>query len=383
MAENPLQGCPESVTTDLDPGRRILIVPTKNKAYLDNTELVDYYEYRKRFLDWLLHFGKNPNKAEGYSPHTVFSTGARTARFDLWRWEQDGEYNIPPRHDQADAYMKKYAYSDLSNVTKAKQEEIIKRYFKWLGFEYDADPWEPEYTFMGSGEDSPRDFFTKEERQQIRAAALNLGRIPSYKHMTPEERAKWKPYVAKQLSKPVEDVSRDDWATVNSWKETTLVWTSLDAGLRPIEVGRAKTSWVDTKNRLLRIPREESSKNKGNWVVSITDRTATALANWLEERELHEKYEGSDALWLTTHANPYGSKSLSRLIKNVCQKADIPTKDRSVTWYSIRHSVGTYMTSERDLAAAKAQLRHKSAQTTMKYDQVPVEDRRDALERMG
>jgi integrase len=140
---------------------------------------------------------------------------------------------------------------------------------------------------------------------------------------------------------------------------------------------------VDTKNRLLRIPREESSKNEGNWVVSITDRTATALANWLEERELHEKYEGSNALWLTTHANPYGSKSLSRLIKNVCQKAEIPTEDRSVTWYSIRHSVGTYMTSERDLAAAKAQLRHKSAQTTMKYDQVPVEDRRDALNRMG
>ena len=51
--------------------------------------------------------------------------------------------------------------------------------------------------------------------------------------------------------------------------------------------------------------------------------------------------------------------------------------------YSIRHSVGTYMIRERDLAAAKAQLRHKNPQTIMKYDQVPVEDRRDALDRMG
>ena len=50
--------------------------------------------------------------------------------------------------------------------------------------------------------------------------------------------------------------------------------------------------------------------------------------------------------------------------------------------YTIRHSVGTYMTKERDLAAAKAQLRQKNPKTTMKYDQVPVEDRKDALEQM-
>jgi integrase len=54
-----------------------------------------------------------------------------------------------------------------------------------------------------------------------------------------------------------------------------------------------------------------------------------------------------------------------------------------MSWYTIRHSVGTYMTREEDLAAAQAQLRHTSEQATMKYDQTPVEDRRDALDRMG
>jgi len=54
-----------------------------------------------------------------------------------------------------------------------------------------------------------------------------------------------------------------------------------------------------------------------------------------------------------------------------------------MSWYSIRHSVGTYMTREEDLAAAQTQLRHKSRKTTMKYDQTPVEDRKDALDRMG
>jgi integrase len=58
-------------------------------------------------------------------------------------------------------------------------------------------------------------------------------------------------------------------------------------------------------------------------------------------------------------------------------------ESRKITWYSIRHSVGTYMAREEGLAAAQAQLRHKSEKTTMKYDQAPVEDRKDALNRMG
>jgi integrase len=41
------------------------------------------------------------------------------------------------------------------------------------------------------------------------------------------------------------------------------------------------------------------------------------------------------------------------------------------------------MAREEGLAAAQAQLRHKSEQTTMKYDQAPIEDRKEALERMG
>lgn len=81
--------------------------------------------------------------------------------------------------------------------------------------------------------------------------------------------------------------------------------------------------------------------------------------------------------------NRYGSQSLGRLLRELCDDAGIDYVNRSMSWYSIRHSVGTYMTKERDLAATKAQLRHKSVKTTMKYDQVPIEDRQDALDKMG
>ena len=41
------------------------------------------------------------------------------------------------------------------------------------------------------------------------------------------------------------------------------------------------------------------------------------------------------------------------------------------------------MTREEDLMGAKAQLRYKSPKTTIQYNQAPVEDRRDTLNKMG
>lgn len=67
----------------------------------------------------------------------------------------------------------------------------------------------------------------------------------------------------------------------------------------------------------------------------------------------------------------------------LCDIAEIDPEHRQMSWYTIRHSVGTNLTREEGLAAAQAQLHHKSPMTTMKYDQAPVEDRINALERMG
>jgi integrase len=106
------------------------------------------------------------------------------------------------------------------------------------------------------------------------------------------------------------------------------------------------------------------------------------LRRWLDERPMYDLYDGTDTLWLSREGNPYRSSSLKYILHRLCEIAGISTETRSLTWYSIRHSTGTYMTREEDLAAAQAQLRHKSPQTTMKYDQTPPEDRRNALDRM-
>lgn len=381
---DPAESCTEITTDELEGGRAIKLIPQANAEMLTDKQTADYRTLRYDFLSKLLHVLKNPETVEGYSPYTVYATGYRAAAFDRWVWDQHDTYRMPPDQEDATGYMEAIAFSDKSNTAKGKIESMLKRYSKWLEFKYGHDPWEFEYSFDGSGAgNQPRDFLTVEERQKIRQAALEKGAIPSYDNLSPEKRRQWAGYIAQVLDKPMADVGPTDWQKIDGWKITSLVWTSLDAGLRPIEVGRARTSWVDTENEVLRIPREESSKNQGNWTVSITARTAMALDRWLEERQLYDRYADTNRLWLTMRGNQYGSKELGRILRNLCDSAGIETTNRQMSWYTIRHSVGTYMTRERDLAAAKAQLRHKSAKTTMKYDQVPVEDRQDALERMG
>nr|WP_137285489.1 tyrosine-type recombinase/integrase [Halorussus salinisoli] len=195
---------------------------------------------------------------------------------------------------------------------------------------------------------------TRDERRKIREVALEYGSIPSYNNLTPEQRKRWRAHLAQRFEKPKEDVQQEDWKRANGWKIPSLVWTSLDAGLRPIEVERVVTSWVDTENGVLRIPKSDSSKNYDNWVVGLQGRTADVLERWLEERDAYNKYTDTDEFWLTREENRYGSSSLRYLLHQLCKSAGISTENRQMSWYAIRHSTGTYMTRQEDLAATQA-----------------------------
>jgi site-specific recombinase XerD len=350
---------------------------------LREKELIDYRNHRAEFIRWLIHLGKDPEMAEGYSRDTITNTAYRTDQFCRWAWEQAGGYTLSITHDHADEYMEELLYTDDSATHKANTQKAIKRYFRWLAHEKNADQWDSERSFSNSSESGPQEYLTTDERKQVREAALKYGSIPNYSSVSPEKRDRWKAHLAQRFGKSKSEITPEDWQRANGWKFTSLTWTSLDAGLRPVEVERAKVSWVDVENGVLRIPEEDSAKNEGNWVVGLTGRTVDGLDRWLDEREQYERYEARDELWLTREGNPYQSHSLRRLLLKLCDDAGVPTTNRKMSWYALRHSLGTLMTHERDLAATKAQLRHKSEQTTMQYDNVPVEQRREALERMG
>ena len=359
------------------------VVTEPSESFLNQRQLLDYRSEREECLRWLLAYGKEPKKAKGYAKGTVKPRSYRIDRFYRFVWEREEGYTVNLAHDHADAWMDHLAHRDVSATHKVNCQKSLKMLYKWLHHERNLGKWNPEITFSADNSSNPRDFLTKEERSAIRDAALECGSIPSYNNLTPTERDRWKQHLAQRFEKPKSEVTPADWDRANGWKIPSLVWVSLDTGLRPTEVERSTMDWVDTDNSVLRIPKEDSAKNTDNWRVGLRDRTAEILQNWCEERVAYPEYDDTDAIWLTREQNPWSVSSLRGLLHRLCEIADIETANRQMSWYAIRHSVGTYMTREEDLAAAQAQLRHKSPETTMKYDQTPVEDRRDALDRMG
>jgi len=386
MTNNELNSTDSGASAINDEVKGINTVPEPSRDLLSERELVDYAEHRTQMLKWALALGKNPEKAKGYAKTTVDGYAYRLDLFYRWVWQEYDGYTTAISHDHADDFVQHLVHKDSSEEDKASHVKAIKMLFRWRAWDFDEDAdWEPSVTFSSgnASNTNPPDFLSKDERQQVREAVLEHGSVPSYSNLDPEERDRWKAHLAQRFEKPKSEVTPDDFERANGWKWPSLIWTALDTGLRPIEVKRANVRWVDVKNKVLRIPKEESSKNRDNWIVSITDRTAAALQRWLNERETYEKYDDSDALWLNRNGNRYQHYSLNRRFRDLCEVADIPTENRDLTFYSIRHSVATYMAREEGLAAAQSQLRHKSEQTTMRYDQTPIEDLRDALNKIG
>lgn len=359
------------------------IATKKTRGRLSEKQLVDYRHQRERLLEWLQVFGKDPEKAEGYSEYTVRDTMYRTDQFYRWVWDREDGYTMNVTTDHADEYLKDLAKRDCTAANKATIFRAVQRLFKWHEHEHNAGGWDPLIQFTTSQTGLPRDFLTRDERTEIREAALEYGEIPGYNDLTPDERDRWKIHISQKFGKPKNDVVPADWDRLNGWKIPSLVWTSLDCGLRPVEVKRAKASWIDLMNERLIIPASESSKNRNNWKPPLTSRTVTALERWIEERALYDEYEDTDALWLTQKNNPYSSGSLGYLLKNLFDIAEIPKANRQVSWYMIRHSTGTFVAREEGLEAARQVLRHNSPESTMRYDQVPEDDLRDALDNIG
>jgi integrase len=369
--------------TDKNSTHEISLVPQPTQKRLNQRQETDYRLHRKNLLQWTLSEGKKPHKKEGYSTETIKPYYNRHDVVFRWVWRQEDGYTKQVTTEHANEYVKLLANSDeYSEYHKSGCVKALNIYFKWKRHEKGGNGWESPITFS-PGDHQPQDYLTLKERIKIREAVLEYQTVPEYDSLTPKERDEHRAYLAQRLGKKKSEIDRRDWERANDWKYPSLVGASLDAGLRPIEVQRASVDWVDYQNGILRIPKEESSKNRENWKVVLKEDTTKALKRWLEDRQKYPEYQDTDALWLTRFENRYDSAALCDVLVDLCEIAGIETENRKMTWYSIRHSTGTYMTHEEDLGAASVQLRHKSKQTTMKYDHAPPEVRKQALEKMG
>lgn len=110
--------------------------------------------------------------------------------------------------------------------------------------------------------------------------------------MTADERNRLKILLAQRLSKPKSEIGPEGFEQANSWKFPSMFAVTLDTGLRPIEVERAKVSWVNLDDQELAIAKDESIKSPDPWECALSTRTCDALLNWLKERETYEQYRG-------------------------------------------------------------------------------------------
>lgn len=359
----------------------IVLVTEDAKEYLNPKQEITYREHRRELAEWMLSLGKDPSKAEGYSHTTAKNRMNRLDLFYRFVWDREGRYVQDLTTDHADDWMRWLARQDYKESTKCHYQKAAHTLFKWKRHARGSDvEWEPEIEYSDPSTNyQPRDYLTRQDRRKLREAAMEYGSVPHYNSVSPEERDRWKTYLAQRLQKPKEEVTKQDWNRANSFKYTSMIHTALDAGLRPCEVGRANLHWVDTDNGVLRIPRDESSKNRENWIVALKSETVSILKRWIEERDQREKYDGHDALWLTKYANRYDKDSFRTVFRNVAEEAGLDLENRDLTPYSIRHSTATYVADEEGLAVAAQQCRHKSKRTTEKYEHSSVDRQTDAV----
>jgi hypothetical protein len=136
------------------------------------------------------------------------------------------------------------------------------------------------------------------------------------------------------------------------------------------------------------MPRKERSEEETTTWSTISKRVPDECPTcggdpWLTQRNAYANYESNDNNWLTRGENSYQFQPLKYILEGACKVADIETATRKMSWNSIHHSVTTYTIRGENLAAAQAQLRHKSSEPIMRYDQAPVKDRKNALDTMG
>lgn len=362
-----------------------------SKEHLNSRQWMLFCTEMERLADWMRTAGRDPSRLKGHSEYTVQNTIQRLDKIFRRIWSRHGTKILQLNPNLVDEYNRLLARDEITKqngkpfapASKDKQNEALQKYFEWRTVEHGGDPWTPEYTFEEKSANQP-DEFSKNERRKLREISLDFKTIPRYSDLSPSQRDQWKQYISMRLGKPKKEVEPSDWEQINrSWKIPSLIWISLDTGLRPIEVERSTIDWLRLDKEALYIPKSASAKNRDHWECALLPQTVEIAKRWEKEREYRDEYHNTDTIWLTRENNPYNSSSLNYLLDRLCEEAEIDLDRRKISWYSIRHSVGDHLTSEGGLQQAKAQLRHKSITSTLRYQDPTVEERQDSLKHIG
>ena len=336
----------------------------------------------ERFKQYLRCEGKDPVKQKGYAEKSIGTRVSRVLQAIRWVWKEDGATTeVTPA--QADRVIEALNTDDFRRQDGKRYREDSKRKISdalvnW--FRFKGSDWEPKITFQGEPSADHADPFTKREVSELWEASLTYKSIPKYNNLSPEERDRWRRYLAQELGKPKTDVSPADWERVNtSWKIPSIIATERAAGWRPALIERMKLDWYDADSKTITIPSEQAVKNDSQWVQHLPDKATDPLERWIEQRENIKNYDNSDYMWLNRESNPYNSKTLNDILEGLIEEAQLSVGGRKISWYSFRHTLGTYTYEEfHDLKIVAQTLRQNSTASAARYVHPTDEILRDA-----
>ncbi|WP_222918612.1 site-specific integrase [Natrinema sp. SYSU A 869] len=343
------------------------------------------------FLGWMLKKGKkiDDRDPKGHRKSTAANYIKRITRILPRIWDEFDGYTLQITPEMGDWYLKQLRDDEFrrdngepyAGSTKTKNACCLLNFFRFRWDQRNGKAWEPFTLFEEDSGSRISDPITLEERPKIREAALEYKTVKSYNNCTPEERDRIRAELAQRLGKPKSDITPSDWEKVNTcWKWPSLLMVGLDIGPRPVELERMTVDWLVLSKPAIKVPRNDAAKNDRTWEVPITERTANALRRWLRQRDTDPKYDDTDHVWLTREGEPLSSGPLCRNLRSLMDEANLDYSDRHITWYSLRYSLGTYLSMTADsLEEVRRQMRHESIESTLNYIHPPEEDVRDNL----
>jgi len=234
------------------------------------------------FYDWMLEKGNNPRREKGLKEGTARNYVDRLDqlhRFSITYLDPEELTTIDDAdadtllrlidHGEITKQRGANAGNEYGESAKRKFGDALQKYFEWRYYEGSKEyEWKPKINFSdGHGEPAYR--FTYRELGLVLNEAESYGSLPSYYDTTDEERDRINGLVAQRLGLPKEDVTQNDWLHADwSSKINSLVTVSYDAGLTPIEIANARTTWyvrsadTDTQNpNRVRVQRARKTKS--------------------------------------------------------------------------------------------------------------------------
>lgn len=343
------------------------------------------------FEDWMREMGRSPQRNKGLSESTVQNNLRRIDQILRFCLEEgiipDEKVDLLASDEAKDEFVQRLAANEMTKSngepydegSRRKFVDVLKKLNEYRVYHHDIDPWECDVSFSATTHESP-DYFTEEEFATLRAHARDYSRLPPRSELSPEERLQYRREVAQRLSVPLEAVDERTWHRLHEdFERRSLFLVTMDTGLRPVEVRRAKTDWLRLDKGVLHIPREDAAKSEASWEPVLRDETVTVLQQWLDQRSTLARYAGSDRLWLNNAGNPFQSGPLNDVFDSLLETADISRENRDLTWYSLRHTVGEHVREHGDIRHAKEQLRQKSEAALLQYGGPSVEKRQETL----